>query len=75
MGYRIRIGLLRFCWGLLFLTVLLAPLLLSIQAGGRGDLMLELSLVAGLLAGSVLLFAVLSLAMWFTRNLHRPRLV
>jgi len=26
-----------------------------------------------LLAGSLLLFAVLSLAMWFTRNLHRAR--
>jgi inner membrane protein len=26
-----------------------------------------------LLSGSMLLFAMLSLAMWFTRNLHRPQ--
>jgi inner membrane protein len=34
--------------------------------------LLQLEDVA-LLAGSLLLFAMLSLAMWFTRNLHRPQ--
>jgi len=44
----------------------------AILAGLYGDLygLLQLEDVA-LLAGSLLLFAVLSLAMWFTRNLHR----
>ena len=37
-------------------------------AGLYGLLQLE---EAALVSGSVLLFAVLSLAMWFTRNLHR----
>jgi inner membrane protein len=47
----------------------------ALLAGLYGGLyeMLQLEDVA-LLAGSVLLFAVLSLAMWFTRNLHRTRL-
>ena len=46
----------------------------AILAGLYGGLyaLLQLEEVA-LLAGSVLLFAVLSLAMWFTRNLHRVR--
>ena len=35
--------------------------------------LLQLEDVA-LLSGSLLLFALLSLAMWFTRNLHRPQL-
>ena len=34
--------------------------------------LLQLEDVA-LLSGSILLFALLSLAMWFTRNLHRPQ--
>jgi inner membrane protein len=34
--------------------------------------LLQLEDVA-LLSGSMLLFAMLSLAMWFTRNLHRPQ--
>ena len=44
----------------------------AILAGLYGGLygLLQLEDVA-LLAGSLLLFAVLSLAMWFTRNLHR----
>jgi inner membrane protein len=44
----------------------------TILAGLYGGLygLLQLEDVA-LLAGSLLLFAVLSLAMWFTRNLHR----
>ena len=44
----------------------------AILAGLYGGLYALLQLEeAALLAGSVLLFAVLSLAMWFTRNLHR----
>jgi inner membrane protein len=34
--------------------------------------LLQLEDVA-LLTGSVLLFAVLSVAMWLTRNIHRPQ--
>jgi inner membrane protein len=34
--------------------------------------LLQLEDVA-LLGGSLLLFVMLSLAMWFTRNLHRPQ--
>ena len=34
--------------------------------------LLQLEDVA-LLTGSLVLFAVLSLAMWFTRNIHRPQ--
>jgi len=46
----------------------------AILAGLYGGLygLLQLEDVA-LLGGSLLLFAVLSLAMWFTRNLHRAR--
>ena len=46
----------------------------AILAGLYGGLygLLQLEDVA-LLAGSLLLFAVLSLAMWFTRNLHRAQ--
>jgi len=44
--------------------------LTGLYAGLYGLLQLE---DMALLAGSVLLFAVLSLAMWFTRNLHRSR--
>ncbi len=46
----------------------------AILAGLYGGLygLLQLEDVA-LLAGSLLLFAVLSLAMWFTRNLHRTQ--
>jgi inner membrane protein len=46
----------------------------AILAGLYGGLygLLQLEDVA-LLAGSLLLFTVLSLAMWFTRNLHRAR--
>jgi inner membrane protein len=44
--------------------------LAGLYAGLYGLLQLE---DVALLAGSLLLFAVLSLAMWFTRNLHRPR--
>jgi inner membrane protein len=46
----------------------------TILAGLYGGLyeLLQLEDVA-LLAGSLLLFAVLSLAMWFTRNLHRAK--
>ena len=57
MGYRVRIAVTRVGWGIVFLAVLLAPLVLSARAGGRGDLLLELSLVFGLLAGSVLVCA------------------
>lgn len=46
-------------------------LLLAALYGGLYAL-LQLEDVA-LLSGSLLLFAVLSVAMWFTRNLHRPQ--
>jgi len=57
VGYRIRIAVTRVVWGMVFLAVLLAPLVLSARAGGRGDLVIELSLVFGLLAASVLVCA------------------
>jgi inner membrane protein len=49
---------------------LFGVLLAALYAGLYGLLQLE---DVALLAGSLLLFAVLSLAMWFTRNLHRAR--
>jgi inner membrane protein len=45
-------------------------LLAALYGGLYGLLQLE---DVALLAGSLLLFAVLSVAMWFTRNLHRTR--
>jgi inner membrane protein len=51
------------------LSALLFGVILAGLYGGLYGL-LQLEDVA-LLAGSLLLFAVLSLAMWFTRNLHR----
>ena len=41
--------------------------------GVSADLAPLVVMSVGLLAGSLLLFAVLSLAMWFTRNLHRAQ--
>jgi len=58
VGYRIRIAVTRIVWGILFLAILFVPLALTAGAGGRGDLMIELSLVFGLLAASVLVCAV-----------------
>lgn len=58
MAYRFRIAVLRLFWAAAFLAVLIGPLLLTGAAGGRGDLMIELSLVFGLLAGSVMVCAV-----------------
>lgn len=58
MGYRIRIAVTRLVWGMLFLAILFLPLLLSARAGGRGDLLIEMSLAFGLLASSVLVCAV-----------------
>jgi inner membrane protein len=46
---------------------------LAVLFGGLYGL-LQLEDVA-LLAGSLVLFAVLSVAMWLTRNLHRPQVV
>ena len=45
-------------------------ILAGLYAGLYGLLQLE---DVALLTGSVLLFAVLSVAMWLTRNLHRPQ--
>jgi inner membrane protein len=48
----------------------------ALLAGLYGGLYALLRLEeASLLAGSLLLFAVLSVAMWLTRNLHRPQTV
>ncbi len=51
-------------------AVAFGALLAGLYGGLYGLLQLE---DVALLAGSLLLFAVLSLAMWFTRNLHRVR--
>jgi inner membrane protein len=51
-------------------AVLFGALLAGLYGGLYGLLQLE---DVALLAGSLLLFAVLSLAMWFTRNLHRAQ--
>ena len=45
-------------------------ILAGLYAGLYGLLQLE---DVALLTGSVLLFAVLSVAMWLTRNIHRPQ--
>jgi inner membrane protein len=51
-------------------ALLFGAILASLYGGLYGLLQLE---DVALLAGSLLLFAVLSLAMWFTRNLHRSQ--
>jgi inner membrane protein len=51
-------------------ALLFAGILAGLYAGLYALLQLE---DVALLSGSLMLFAVLSLAMWFTRNLHRPR--
>jgi predicted ferric reductase len=60
VSHRLRVRAARFVWALAIPTVILAPLLLSSDAGHRGDLMLELALGTGLLASSMLVVVVVA---------------
>jgi predicted ferric reductase len=57
---RMRVRGERAFWGFAIPVAILAPLLLSSDAGHRGDLVLELALATGLLASSVLVLAVVA---------------
>jgi len=56
--HRLLVAVLRVVWVLLFMAVVFTPLVLSTQAGGRGDLTIELSLTLALLAFSLLVAAI-----------------
>jgi len=57
--HRRRVLLIRGAWGVALMSVYLVPLALSAGAGGRGDLLAELSLTSGLLAFSALVAAII----------------